>query len=237
MPIRDNGAPPTLRNRKETRRAFLILRYAHASAKAFLDAFNRVRQHRGAVAGATRDVEQDLLRGMVVMAGAGLDSMLKQLIRDCLQTLAACDEGVREGLEKFVARQLRSEAGESQSAGASRFLARVLTAADTRDQVIEEYVQFLTGASLQSADEVMRAAGALGLKPVALGIDPDVLRPIFGVRNKIIHELDIDFEAARRNRAHRTIGTMTEHANTLLQTAESILVAAGEKLEALQAQP
>jgi hypothetical protein len=36
---------------------------------------------------------------MVVFAAAGLDSMLKQLIRDSLPLLAGSDDAVRSGLE------------------------------------------------------------------------------------------------------------------------------------------
>ncbi len=51
----------------------------------------------------------------------------------------------------------------------------------------------------------MRAAQALGLKPSDMDIDPTELNPIFGARNKIIHELDVNLErtAARRNQNSR----------------------------------
>lgn len=231
MSIRDVEAPAALRNREETQKAFLILKYAHDSASSFLEAFDTVREERGATVGATTDEEQDLLRAMVVMAAAGLDSMLKQLIRDALPTLATIDESVRDGLEKFVARQLRGDVDEPATATGQRFLARILIADAVQTQVIEEYVQHLTGSSLQSASEVLRTVTAFGLDPSQLALRATDLKPIFDMRNKIIHELDIDFDAARRNRANRTIQKMTDHANALLDASERILVAVDGALD------
>ncbi len=233
MPIRTLQLSQAIRTSAETRRAALILRYAHGSAAAFLHAFRTVRQARQA-AGTTSDEEQDLLRAMVVMVGAGLDSALKQLIRDSLPVLAELDESVREGLEKFVSRQVRGDVEDGTGGSSARFLARVLASTTPSERVIEEYVQFLTGSSLQSVDEVMRAASALGLEPRDLAIDVVALRHVFNVRNRIIHELDIDFDAARRNRASRTVALMTQHANTVLASCETVLRAVGERIAALR---
>jgi len=57
----------------------------------------------------TTDEEQDLLRAMLVMAAAGLDSMTKQLIRDALPQVVHRTGAAREGLEKFLARQLTGD--------------------------------------------------------------------------------------------------------------------------------
>jgi hypothetical protein len=80
----------------------------------------------------TTDEEQDLLRAMLVMAAAGLDSMLKQLIRDCMPSLVKANPQVREGLEKFVARSIRGEADAPEPLAGARFLGRVLAARGER---------------------------------------------------------------------------------------------------------
>ncbi len=89
--------------------------------------------------------------------------------------------------------------------GGTKFLARILVAGDPQDRLIDLYVLDLTGSSLQSADQLMRAAKALGLKPSDMDVDPTELKPIFGARNKIIHELDVNLErtATRRNQNSR----------------------------------
>jgi hypothetical protein len=201
----------------------LILSYAHDSAEALLDAFRRVRIARGATVGTSTDEEQDLLRAMLVLSAAGLDSSLKQLIRDSLPNLIACTPSVRDGLETFVARQLRGDAERSAGGSGNRFLARMLVSQSLRDQIIEEYIVYLTGTSLQSADELMRATTALGLQPEKAGVVPAELRPIFDARNKIIHELDVNFEHPNRNRESRAQPKMTKMANKLLEVGERIL--------------
>jgi hypothetical protein len=206
-----------------TAKARLILTHAHESADAFLDAFAGVRRLRGARSGTSTDEEQDLLRAMLVMAAAGLDSMAKQLIRDSLPDLIQCDPNVREGLETFVARQLRGDSEGGAAASGNRFLARMLVSESQRDQLIEEYILHLTGTSLQSADELMRTATALGLEPGGVGIEKAKLKPIFDVRNKIIHELDINFDHPNRNRESRSQPRLTEYTNNLLEVGEKIL--------------
>jgi hypothetical protein len=77
-------APP-----KETERASLVLEYAWRACKALREQCDASRRERRATGGALTDAEQDLLRAMLVFAAAGLDSLLKQLIRDALHNLAA----------------------------------------------------------------------------------------------------------------------------------------------------
>ncbi len=169
----------------------------------------------------SNDDEQDLLRAMLVMAASGLDSMLKRLIRDTLPTLVAVNERVREGLEKFTTRSIRGEADAPDSVGGTKFLARVLASAEPQKQVIEEYIRDLTGGSLQSAAELGRIAAALGL--TVTKIDHGVLKPIFDIRNKIIHELDTNLDGDRRKRNIRGRDAMMKATNRLLEVGEQML--------------
>jgi len=214
----------------ETSRARTILKHAHESVQGFVDSFTDVRAHRGAGAGATTDEEQDLLRAALVFAAAGLDSVLKQLIRDAVPRLAQLDPSVEEGLETFVKRQLRGELDTGEAVSGQKFLARILIAASHRDELIEQYVLSLTGTSLQSADEVIRAATALGLASQELGIEKNQLRPIFGIRNEIIHELDINLSAPNRNRESRARAQMVRHSNVMLEIGERFVKSVEEKL-------
>jgi len=217
------------------KKAHLILKYSHDSANAFLEAFDTMRHRRDAIRGATTDEEQDLLRAMLVMAAAGLDSMLKQIVRDTLEVLVQSDDDVREGLEKFVSRQIRGETEDEGLKAGRQFLARVLIAASQQDQVIEEYIRHLTGISLQSLAEVKRTMNALGIAPSDAQVSDQVLSLIFDARNRIIHEFDINFAALRRNRQSRTRNVMVAAANALLEVAEFILSAVDDKLVSAQA--
>ncbi len=209
-------------------KAAVILERTHDSAEALFKAYELARASRGSPRGISTDDEQDLLRAMLVMAAAGLDSMLKQLIRDAMPELVRRDETVRGGFEKFITRSVRGDVDKPESTAGSRFLARLLAAPSHQQQAIEEYIGELTGGSLQSAAELSRATGALALASVK--IDHSALQPIFDVRNKIIHELDINLEGDRRKRNHRALTTMKDHANKLLELAEQILREVDEKL-------
>jgi hypothetical protein len=168
---------------------------------------------------------------MLVMAAAGLDSMIKQLIRDALPELALSSESVRAELEKFVARSIRGEADASESRLGAKFLSRVLVAQSPQAAVIEEYVRELTGGSLQSAAELSKAATALGLSNGT--VDVRQFKEIFDVRNKIVHELDINLDGDRRKRNGRGREAMMKHTNALLEIGERVLRGVDEQLAAV----
>ncbi len=178
----------------------------------------------------TTDSEQDLLRAMLVMAAAGVDSMVKQLIRDTLPALVAVDTDVKRGLEKFIGKQIRGEGDSSGVLVGKDFLARVLAAPSQQSQVIEEYIDDLTQGSLQSPSELDRVAAALGLPQQVLGIDRKLLKTIFGIRNEIIHELDINLDAERRRRNLRRSSDMISYTDALLKVAENMRDAVEKKL-------
>lgn len=213
-------------------KAAVILEVSHESADALLKAFELAQSGRGAPRGMTTDEEQDLLRAMLVMAAAGLDSMLKRLIRDCMPSLVKANSQVRDGLEKFVARSIRGDAETLEPLAGARFLGRVLAAESQQGQVIEEYIRDLTGASLQSAPELMRTVQALGLSKTR--VDPARFKAIFSVRNEIIHELDINLEDERRKRNLRRREQMMTDTNALLEIGEQVLAEVDEILSAVE---
>jgi hypothetical protein len=173
------------------------------------------------------DEEQDLLRAMLVMAAAGLDSMVKELVRDALPNVIFADPQARSGLERHISGRVRSPDSD--------FLPRILSAPLPSSAVVEDYIAHLTASSLQSAAELARAASAFGLEPRNVGIDFERLRSIFDVRNKIIHELDINFEARRRVRNVRRADTMIGHTNALLEIGEKTLLAVDGKIRQIVA--
>jgi hypothetical protein len=202
-------------------KATTILETAHSSADALLKAYELAWSERGKPRGITTDEEQDLLRAMLVLAAAGLDAMAKQVIEDALPALVQKSDDVREGLEKFVARSVRGDVDAPEAVAGYRFLGRVLSAHSPQHRVIEEYVKDLTGGSLQSTAELSKTAAALGLS--TLQMDHAQLKEIFDIRNKIIHELDIDLEGKQRKRTLRGRESMMDHTNALLELAEQIL--------------
>jgi|SRR5579872_5785629 len=219
-------------------KARTILERTHESAAALLKAFDLLRTPRGrrtARVGMTTDEEQDVLRAMLVMAAAGLDAMTKQLIRDALPLIAHRNSRARAELEKFLARQFAVDVQSITAGRSARFVAGLLSASDLPSRAVALYVEDLTAGSLQSAEELSRIAAAFGLTREDLGTNFEDLRDIFRVRNKIIHDLDVNLEAAGRVRNMRTRPRMAADANALLQASEDLLRAINNQLSGLGA--
>ena len=212
-----------------TTNARLILERARATVDAFDKAFATVRSARGVTSGAPTDAEQDLLRAALVLAGAGLDSLTKQLLREAVPVLLG-DEAVQRGLEEFTAARIKSEAVGGTLLSGPKFLARLLAAGSTRSELIALYTDALTAGSLQSVDEFFRASAALGVEPKLLGTPPNQLKPIFEARNQIIHELDIDLQGKKRKRRQRTRDGMLSDARCLLDVGEALITNVEAKL-------
>ena len=201
------------------RNAHIILEYALEAATALLKAFDASRTARRASGGNTTDEEQDLLRAMLVFAGAGLDAAMKRLVEDSLLFLAPRDEEVRKPLEGFAARRLREEAAKApDTAKGYALLAAAITSNAPQTAVVKAYVDELIGGSLQSVDRLSEALGALGLRNVVT-FNVTQMKAVFADRNRIVHEMDIDLSRAKRRRVSRKRDPMIAAVNTLLDLA------------------
>jgi len=216
--IRKPGACPPA---QELQRAYQIVVYAHDTAKSLLAGFNSLGAARGR--GAPSDEQQDLLRAMLMFAGAGLDACAQQVVRDALPQLVTSHDDARKALIGFAARRLRRET-ESDTAGIdARFLAELLIG-KPEENLIEALIDELTGSSMQSVDELKRVAshlGVIGDKSLVKAIDGT--REAFRVRNRIAHDMDIKITPGRgRNRTQRARADMVRDTNNLLEVAEAL---------------
>lgn len=212
-------------------KAASIYEYTHSSASSLLVSFDDAKAKRGTPRGILTDQEQDILRAVLVMCCAGLDATLKQAVRDTLQLLLKADDEVRRGFEKFIQKKLAGAAETlEQSGGGVKFLSKILASTEPRIKLIEEYILDLTGDSLQSAEQVMATIGAFGLNVDELAIKKSELTPIFRIRNKIIHELDINLDGKPRKRIVRGQQEMLDIACDILSVAKKILEALDKKL-------
>lgn len=207
--------------------ANIILLSGAKSSLSFLKAYYIARHQRGGRRGMSTDEETDLLRGMLVVSAAALDAVVKQLIREALPAVLRHDELAQNAFEKFVARQIRPDAADGSVN--VKFLAKLLSRPSAQKSAIEEYVRHLTGGSLQSSASLYDVITALGLIADDVGVDRKTLDPIFAIRNKIIHELDIA-SAGHRTRNMRSRVDMIKHTDQLLMVAEKILSGIDEKL-------
>lgn len=218
-----------------TQRANLILRHAHVSAGNFLNAFEIPRRRRRRAGGAPTDLEQDLLRAMLLFATAGLDAMVKQLIRDALPIVVDADPGAHSELEKFIHARLKLREDDSKAAATDyKFLAVLLANKSPRSGAIDELVRRLTANSLQSKDELLRAAAHFAIQPNQLTDDITAIHNIFKVRNEIAHEMDIDFDQRNRRRFPRRRDDMVEYTNHIMQASAKFLMIVDSKCPPLQ---
>lgn len=209
---------PDLPHSESLRNAYTILSGAHDTASSFLDIFEKTRDMRKAK-GAPTDEEQDLLRAMLIFACAGLDSMVKQLVRDALALVIQRSEGAHGNFKLFIEKRLAR-----QGILDPRFLAEVLSSKDPRDVLVTELVNELTSQSLQSKDQVLRAASFFDIPSNTLAPDLKLLGRIFQARNQIAHEMDVDFDQPNRNRRPRRKAEMITHTTEILRLANTFLV-------------
>ncbi|MEU5368217.1 hypothetical protein ABZ362_04345 [Streptomyces sp. NPDC005951] len=206
----------------QTDKAQRFLASAYDSVDAVLDNLAIVRLARRAEGGDLRgrltSNEEDLLRAALTFAGTGIDSALKQLIRDTLAVLLPVN---KESASKF---QIHAEARLAHEQ-ASKLLAKYLTSGDPRGALIDDYVYELTGSSLQSTEQVQKVAGALGVTDANLRKRIGELKPLFVARNEIVHELDLKApeKSGDRHRRMRSIGKTKDMAHHGLETAQQII--------------
>jgi len=147
-------------------------------------------------------------------------------VRDALPRLVAEHTDARDALTAFAARRLRRQADTEVGGIDARFLAELLLG-DPEENIIEALIDELTGSSIQSVEELKRVAAHLGVvgdKQLMRCLD--AVREAFRVRNRIAHDMDINFfDSKRRNRTARKRADMVRESNNLLAAGEALVLA------------
>ncbi len=216
----------------DTNRARIVLDHAERCVNNLFNIFEALRAARGPKAGTSTEDEQDVLRAALVFAAAGLDSALKELIRGSARALALVDPNVQSEFEGFVHAQIKGDSTRSDAVSAHKFLASVLSSASPQDRLLEEYVEHLTGASLQSTDQLFKTVKALGIEIKTLAENKPKLKTIFGARNDIIHEFDVKFTGKRGHpqRRRRARADIEDYTGLLLSLAHQAIQEVESKL-------
>jgi len=223
--------PKVTKAHPSTERSQRFLISAHEAADEVLATLEVLRQRRKAKGGDIRGRlainEEDQLRAAIVFTGAGLDATLKRLIRDTLPNLLLFDEQAQEKFEEFTAEKI----GTAETVD-PKAVARYLAAADPRERLIDDYVYKLTGSSLQSAQEVSKVAGALGIDDKELRKAIPSLKPLFVARNEISHELDLQSleKPGDRTRRSRPMDGTKKICDAGFRIGQQIVNAVNEKL-------
>lgn len=173
--------------------------------------------------GRLTHAEQDLFRAAVVFAGAGVDSVLKQALRSCVPIQVESTGDARSKYLEFVTRHIQ----EGQSISPSK-VARLLIEQNPESELREAYVRSLTGASLQSQEQVKATLSALGLQnSTELYKRSKDLNALFKARNEIAHEMDMTSAAVKsrgkRNRHERTLDAYVTMCHTGLDYCQRVL--------------
>ena len=199
-----------------------------------LDTVRGIRKSlKGTVKGRTPANEEDLLRAAIVFTGAGLDAALKQLVLDSLPVLLAQDRPLaHEKFEEFLKKKLERDGSVDATT-----LVRYLSSEKPRQKMIDDYVYFLTGSSLQSVQEVRRVVSALGFGEKELHREIGGLKDLFIARNQVSHELDLQRPETQgdRSRRTRTISGTQSLCHTGLKVGQMIINDTAELLNALEA--
>jgi hypothetical protein len=155
---------------------------------------------------------------MLMFSASGLDSMIKQLVRDALPKVMERQPGARNQLQVFFARSLRRKEPCDFD-----LLAQVLLDDSPRRRVIQEVIAELTASSLQSSEQVLRTAAFFDIASPRLTPDPRALQEIFNRRNQMAHEMDVDFSQPNRNRRPRARQLLVDDTNELFRVARQFL--------------
>jgi hypothetical protein len=203
----------------------IILRTADA-----VNSFHSVYRSRrtGAKGGPSTHAQQDLYRAMLIFACAGLDIFVKQLIRTKLFKLIEADKKAEAKFKEHVRRGISKD-----DKAVLNTVALALIDRNPREIFLADYVEGMTGESLQSVEELCKVSEASGLdtKTIFDGTKRNLLKDAFTVRNQIIHEMDItvSVESAKRSghrtRRQRRADIMEKHTEAILDLAQELFLA------------
>jgi hypothetical protein len=165
---------------------------------------------------------------MLIFACAGLDIFVKQLIRTKLFKLIEADKKVEAKFKEHVRRGINKD-----DKAVLNTVALALIDRNPRDIFLADYVESMTGESLQSVEELCKVSEASGLdtKTIFDGTKRNLLKDAFTVRNQIIHEMDItvSVESAKtsghRTRRQRRADIMEKHTEAILDLAHELFLA------------
>ena len=191
----------------------------------------------GAKGGPSTHDQQDLYRAMLVFACAGLDVLVKQLVKTKLPKLIIADEKAAEKFKDYVKRGLKKDDKEILNTVALALIDR-----NPRDVFLNEYITSMTGESLQSVQELCRVsdASALNTRGIFDSTKMNSLKDAFIVRNQIIHEMDINVSegssktSGYRTRRQRNSVKVEAHTRAILDLAQELFSAYKKKFEEFQ---
>lgn len=207
---------------------------AHTTLQGIFESLHVVRtsaaeQPGGTHRGRLREGEVDLLRSAIVLAGAGLDAVLRRLATDALQALL-------ESPAKYplaVKRYREHVAGQVKDRQAPKSWIEAILADDPRPEMVRLYVTHLTSGSLQNETDLKRLRDALGLNLSTLSDDRIAgLQGFLTARNQVAHDLDLKRpgDQSRGHRYTRAVPKVLEQCMEVVAITSTFVVGTSEEL-------
>lgn len=198
------------------------LKGAHDSITGLFGTLHTVRELKAESGVSIRKLthgETDILRSALVFAGAGLDAVLKQLLRDALPTLLTTHKSAKGALIGYSGELFKDEPGKARS---------ILVSPDPTAALQKEYIDGLTKGSQQKSDELIAVRRAFGITSAG-PLNDDVLKgfnDFFLARNEVVHELDLTPTSGRGTFTRRTrkMDETRERCDAALLLAQTFIV-------------
>lgn len=165
----------------------------------------------------------DLYRSALLFASSGLDSLVKQLVRDCLADVIKNNIGAEERFRVYVEKKLSRNDNQNM-----KTISRALVSQDPRSYFLDELIYEITDKSLQSNDELLNVASYFDIPSPILVDDFQKLKKAFTIRNQIAHEMDFDHKTNKRRK--RTTSELFESTDYIFQISEKFLTEVDNKL-------
>ncbi|MCK9588149.1 MAG: hypothetical protein M0Q93_02165 [Terrimicrobiaceae bacterium] len=176
--------------------------------------------------GPSTHEQQDLYRAMLIFACAGLDVLLKQLIKTKISDIISADKkGANEKFKEYV----KSSINLKDPNKLLNTIALALVDQNPKEILMSEYIKYLTRDSLQAKEKIITIILASGFSDKFLSKERlNSLKDVFEVRNQIIHEMDINIldnlskNKGYRKRRQRKAAQIEKYTKIILDLSVSI---------------
>ncbi len=201
---------PSVPKSPELKSAHNLITYGIESVDQLWNAYQKITKQRGK--GAPLHTDQDILRAMLVMAGATLDASIKSMVKDALHEVTKINEKARDKVKSQIHSLFLKKIQEKREGEA---IAEALISNHPDEVLIDQIIEYATGGSLQSVDQLCSVAHLFGIEKLD---SINNLKKTFVARNQIIHEMDA-FDDKYRKRRQRKKDDMKNHAIELLKVS------------------
>lgn len=196
----------------EVRTALKYLKATHESITQLLETVDVLQRNRGLNGrGRPSTAQQDVMRAALALTTSGMESSMKQLVRDATPSLLERRPSNRAAYENFLREQLRSN-------GSSFSLERSVTSGDPTSDLVKFFVTERTSGSILSTKDLRRIVFdtlCISKRSVGEARLAD-LEPLLKARNHVVHDLDLLPRESKGNglnrRSHRR-STVVDYVN------------------------